>query len=331
MHFPVLQSFLKWCSVLITSFWNYLSRISRPTIKWLLHRTTGLCELQRVCYCEPAGAHRMLGVEQSLLKSKNDQLQRLVQFLNRAAVEKRFGTSNMPTIVSNAVQAVYQIKMIRPEVHQPFRKSLSECISIIWGYTQLMDDIEELRKTSYNSDDSEHERKLQELWDLLMPGRPLEARVSDSWKEIGFQGNDPMTDFRGMGLLGLENLIYFSKNYSGAALHVLSHSHHPKYGYSFACVGINLTHMSYHMWKDGTAKTHVFNACHHTHAEVPDMSHFHRFYCYLYFEFDKMWLSEKPSSIMDFSRIRDLFEQRIRLQLADHSTLFKLNFAIDQI
>ena len=101
--------------------------------------------------------------------------------------------------------------------------------------------------------------------------------------------------------------------------------------YSFACVGINLTHMSYRMWNDGTAKTHVYNACHQTHAELPDISHFHRFYCYLYFEFDKLWLSEKPTNIMDFSRIRDMFEERVRLLLADRSALLKLNFSIDQI
>jgi hypothetical protein len=70
-----------------------------------------------------------------------------------------------------------------------------------------LDDVETLRSTPYDSENPEHEKKLLELWDLLMPGRPLDARVSDSWKEIGFQGEDPKTDFRGMGLLGLENLM----------------------------------------------------------------------------------------------------------------------------
>ena len=39
-----------------------------------------------------------------------------------------------------------------------------------------------------------------------MPKRKLESRISDSWKDIGFQGDDPSTDFRGMGFLGLLNL-----------------------------------------------------------------------------------------------------------------------------
>lgn len=81
------------------------------------------------------------------------------------------------------------------------------CITIIWGYKQLLDDVEILRKTAYNSEDAEHEAKLLELWALMMPDKQLKARVSDCWKEIGFQGDDPKTDFRGMGILGLENLL----------------------------------------------------------------------------------------------------------------------------
>lgn len=32
---------------------------------------------------------------------------------------------------------------------------------------------------------------------------------SPKWKELGFQGQDPATDFRAAGLLGLQNLKYF--------------------------------------------------------------------------------------------------------------------------
>jgi len=36
------------------------------------------------------------------------------------------------------------------------------------------------------------------------------------------------------------------------------------------------------------------------------MRHFHHFYCYLFVEFDKFWLSEKPRDVMEFNRIRFL-------------------------
>jgi len=48
---------------------------------------------------------------------------------------------------------------------------------------------------------------LVQLWNTLHPDIVLTQRVSPQWTLIGFQGNDPATDFRGMGLLGLLNLL----------------------------------------------------------------------------------------------------------------------------
>ena len=46
-----------------------------------------------------------------------------------------------------------------------------------------------------------------QLWNLLMPHEKLKARITKQWCDIGFQGDDPKTDFRGMGMLGLANLL----------------------------------------------------------------------------------------------------------------------------
>ena len=40
-----------------------------------------------------------------------------------------------------------------------------------------------------------------------MPNTKLKNRITDQWIEIGFQGKDPSTDFRGAGMLGLEQLL----------------------------------------------------------------------------------------------------------------------------
>ena len=53
------------------------------------------------------------------------------------------------------------------------------------------------------------------LWKTVFPAKQLASRVSEQWKDMGFQGTDPATDFRGMGLLGLEQLIYFAERYPG--------------------------------------------------------------------------------------------------------------------
>ena len=45
---------------------------------------------------------------------------------------------------------------------------------------------------------------LMSLWNTLKPGEALDDRMSKKWIDIGFQGMDPATDFRGSGLLGLK-------------------------------------------------------------------------------------------------------------------------------
>ena len=40
---------------------------------------------------------------------------------------------------------------------------------------------------------------LFQLWKQLKPEEELTNRISKQWTEIGFQGDDPMTDFRGYG------------------------------------------------------------------------------------------------------------------------------------
>ena len=61
------------------------------------------------------------------------------------------------------------------------------------------------------------------------------------------------------------------------------------------------------------------------------LKHFHHLYSYLFVEFDKFWLSEKPKDVMEFNRIRDLFENQMRTLLEDRSAHFKINIAVDNV
>jgi hypothetical protein len=72
----------------------------------------------------------------------------------------------------------------------------------------------------YDSKNNDHEGQLLQLWKLSFPDKQLEARVSAQWKTLGFQGTDPMTDFRGAGIFGLNNLLYFAETYPNRYLTV---------------------------------------------------------------------------------------------------------------
>nr|KAG5711562.1 hypothetical protein BaRGS_016744 [Batillaria attramentaria] len=88
-----------------------------------------------------------------------------------------------------------------------FEDALRRSLAYIRGFNRLATEVENRRKIKYSAENSEHEAKLLRLWTLYMGDRPLESRICDQWTELGFQGKDPMTDFRGMGILGLEQLL----------------------------------------------------------------------------------------------------------------------------
>lgn len=135
-----------------------------------------------------------------------------------------------------------------------------------------------------------------------------------------------------MGMLGLENLLYFAAELNGAARHVLGHSRHPRFGYTFAIVGINLTSMAYKLLKSGAAKNHFYNrGAAASRQGQADLEAFHKFYCYLVYEFDRFWMHCKPSSIMEFSAISERFEASLAKRLADETVLLRINLAVENV
>ncbi|XP_055644862.1 ELMO domain-containing protein 2 [Toxorhynchites rutilus septentrionalis] len=304
---------------------NFFYFLTRPLLKWFLHRFTNLCELQRICYGCPPGALRTRKVQLSLELSRRPRIKQMVMILDQLVshdVEESFLREEVHT---RAVGTVLQVKKINPKVHIEFPRTFGTCAEKIWGFKRLFYLVEQLRSDQYDCENADHERKLLSLWTLLMGPDKLEARVSNQWQDIGFQGDDPKTDFRGMGLLGLDNLVFLATEYKETTRHLLSHSHHPTHGYFFAIVGINITSMAYHLLKSGIARTHFYN------QSSLDIDAFHKFYCYLFFEFDRYWVECKPKSIMDFSWIQKKFEQNIRKLLSSDSCCLKINLAVENI
>ena len=61
--------------------------------------------------------------------------------------------------------------------------------------------------TPVNMDDAAHMQLFEKLWSVTQ--KPFPGKSSPQWKTLGFQGDSPASDFRGMGLFGLEQLVYF--------------------------------------------------------------------------------------------------------------------------
>lgn len=160
---------------------------TRPLIKWFLRKFTRLCELQRICYGSEFGACRHKGVERSLEWSRVPDINALLTALNHR-IHPDFPIEQFNTeVVPHAVRMVLRVKRIKPNAHPDFPGIFASCIKVIWGYRRLFEVVENIRTTSYDCSNYEHERKLMRLWELLMPDEKLESRVTKQWQDIGFQ------------------------------------------------------------------------------------------------------------------------------------------------
>jgi len=135
--------------------------------------------------------------------------------------------------------------------NRPFY-SLQRSLRAIYGTNLWLCYFESLRSTPYQTE--VHSTKLTKLWNALYPEQQLKGLVSEQWKDIGFQGDDPSTDFRGMGILGLENLVYLATQHPDLAQSIVATSQHPTHWFPFAITGIHITKIILDMLRSGSVR-----------------------------------------------------------------------------
>ncbi|KAG0284530.1 hypothetical protein BGZ96_011113 [Linnemannia gamsii] len=192
----------------------------------------------------------------------------------------------------------------------PAARKLQYALERVASTHQLAREINQRVHTKYDTTNPAHERKLMLLWDILRPQDKLEGRYTKQWTEIGFQGKDPATDFRGMGMLGLDDLVYYAKYYPMSSKHALECSHDAISWYSFAIVGINITSFAVQTLRTRQLQYYLF-------LNGTDRSVYHELYCYLFHRFNAYWSTLEPKpSIMDFERVFADFKIMMERQLA---------------
>ncbi|KAH8551779.1 ELMO/CED-12 family-domain-containing protein [Umbelopsis sp. PMI_123] len=177
----------------------------------------------------------------------------------------------------------------------PEAKVLQYCLQRIAETHRLVAEINTRTHTKYDSNNKAHEAKLMELWQSLMVDTPLEGRITRQWGQIGFQGSDPATDFRGMGMQGLDDLLYYAKTHPDSARRTLQCSLHPVSWYPFAIVGINITQFAVQILLTRKLQYYLFQ-----YGSTREM--YSEFYCYLFHSFNEFWMShEQPRlTVMEF-------------------------------
>lgn len=287
---------MEWVVSILNVFTKFGST-SRSFFKFLIHSITGKCELERICELGKYEFKECHEIEYSLYHSKHEGIRKL---LVSDSIK-----------VKDAMQNILRLKRIVPTEGLFFLNSMPKFLRKIISYNKVLGEVESLRSTKYDEEDSEHEKLLYKLWELLKGDDKLEERRTSRWGEIGFQGKNPATDFRGMGLLSLKNLVYLMEHKRDVGLKIFGLSNHPNFGFSFAIVGIDFTGSAVEFIKNGKLKGYMYNV----EESEYTLETFQEFFSEMFLEFAEYWVMREPPNIMSFNEIKGDYMKEVEKRL----------------
>jgi ELMO/CED-12 family len=189
------------------------------------------------------------------------------------------------------------------------RAALERCLEALRLVAGVRQDVELLRGTKFDEGVAEHEARLEALWEVLQPGRVREGgRISKDWGHVGFQTKDPKSDFRGGGLLGLEQLLYFARSRTDVARRMLVEPADDAARYPWACAGINVTMKAVGgMMEDGPLDIVLFGGAERVVASGGSagamLAVFHGVYADLFERLHRDWVAAEPENVLAFGPI----------------------------
>lgn len=217
-----------------------------------------------------------------------------------------------------ADEILFDYRVNNDERRHDLSKNLAKSMRQIRGYQKLCHEVEARRLISFNKEIPEHKHLLLKLWKLLKPDVELEDYKTFQWGDIGFQGDDPATDFRGMGILGLDQLVFFAQYDVDNCKRVFSLSHHPLYEFPFAICGINITALVKDFLYGDYLKNHFYNVF----RDSPPIDSFHQVYCRVFTLFSEFWEISEPETIIHFNYIKQKFQEALIIYLRlEHANL----------
>ncbi|KAI9078174.1 hypothetical protein K1719_026646 [Acacia pycnantha] len=168
----------------------------------------------------------------------------------------------------------------------------------------------------YDSSIIEHQESLRALWNIAFPEEELGGLISEQWKEMGWQGKDPSTDFRGGGYISLENLLFFARNFPKSFQDLLwkQVGDRSAWEYPFAVAGVNITFMLIQMLDLEAVKPRTMVGATFLRLLAENESAFDILYCITFKMMDHQWLTMR-ASYMDFNRVMKATRHQLEKEL----------------
>ncbi len=280
--------------------------------KFILHQWTGQCEIVRICgnKSKMHSAEMTMHFASSLKRSK------------RLIAQSKAVFNNESFIVSSSMTEILAIKHISQQ-NSLLTANLRNCLEQLNIINRAIAHILSLKTQAYSDKNPQHVQLLQELWSNLRPNILRKGgRITEEWGELGFQGKDPATDFRGMGMLGLIQLVYFSKTVPELAISLLKQSQCESQYFPFAATGINVTAFIIEMLLERRFHMviiHDLDKILLLNADAADMKCIqatanlvHHLYTILFLHLGKNWINSKARDLMEFPRVYKEFKDEVK-------------------
>lgn len=199
---------------------------------------------------------------------------------------------------------------------------LKEALVHIVQLEKLISNVIKRARTAFNH--AEHDQLLFNLWTNLHSSSQETADSSSSppgipdkkWQDLGFQGSDPSTDFRGMGLLGLDQLLAYTQIAPKSAHNLWQQSRLGSAWFTFATVGINITALLYSLLVSRSADEYFY-----TRSATDGTQTLNHAYQIIYETFGQYWIVEDAKDVMDFSRIFGKLRADIEFNLENYGQI----------
>ncbi|CAF3691607.1 unnamed protein product [Rotaria socialis] len=182
-------------------------------------------------------------------------------------------------------------------------------------YQKLINQIDKIRKTQVTSTDAEHLDLFEKIWSRLVTQsnddhEPM-STISKRWTKIGFQSPNPLTDFRGMGVLGLQSIEYLSRDESTCLTYV---NIRPPNDYSFAIGVINAVSWLVALVEIESSKNDISHPLLTYFSVHPcNLNEFFRLFSLVFNEWHQFWIDQK-ADIMQFEQLSKRFRAQMLVE-----------------
>ncbi|EMR10588.1 hypothetical protein PNEG_01293 [Pneumocystis murina B123] len=175
----------------------------------------------------------------------------------------------------------------------------------------------------------QNQKMFEEIWDaLIVSGKGIQNNKKN-WVMLGFQGDDPSTDFRSMGIFGLQLLHHFvlTQNEYTKIMISESRSNHTDINlpwYSFALAAINILAYIIDLMNENRLER-IFIQCYNYSVYVEET--IKHLFCYTFISFHHFWRHQVSTknvrTVFDFERCLKRFKKETRDDITMGNNMFK--------